>query len=172
MQFLSRIDRIITAGLKWTLVLLMAAITLAVFWGVFTRFILQDSAAWTGEFSGFCLVWITFMGSAYAVFQKTHIRFESLFDMLPHSVGLVIQTFFNILMLFFFVIILSTGFELSKGAMTAGTVSLPISKGLVYSVLPIGSVIMIIGFLSDTIHSFKTGGADRGTITKIDERSF
>ncbi len=157
MQFLSRIDRIITEGLKWTLVLLMTAITLAVAWGVFTRFVLQDSATWTGEFSGFTLVWITFLGSAYAVFEKTHIRFESLFDMLPKSIRLIIQTIFNIVMLLFFVIILITGYNLAMSAMTAETVSLPITKGVAYLILPIGSAIMMIGFLSDTINSFKRG---------------
>ncbi|GAB6154151.1 TRAP transporter small permease [Desulfosporosinus burensis] len=157
MQFLSRLDRIITAGLKWTLVLLMIAITLSVAWGVFTRFILQNSATWTGEFSGFSLVWITFLGSAYAVYEKTHIRFESLFDMLPHSIRLVIQTIFNLAMLAFFAMIVITGFNLSMGAMSAETVSLPITKGVAYLVLPVGSAIMILGFLSDTLNSFKRG---------------
>lgn len=157
MQFLSRMDRAITAGLKWTLVIFMAAITVSVFWGVFTRYILQNSATWTGEFSGFSLVWITFLGSAYAVFQKTHIRFESLFDMLPHSIGLVIQTLFNLMMLIFFALIMITGFKLSMGAMTAETVSLPISKGMAYLILPVGSAIMIIGLLSESLHSFKRG---------------
>lgn len=157
MQFLNRLDRIINAGLKWTLVILMSAITLSVFWGVFTRFMLQDSATWTGEFSGFALVWITFLGSAYAVFKKSHIRFESLFDMLPEKIRLVIQMFFNLIMLIFFVIILITGYNLSMGAMTAETVSLPITKGVAYLVLPIGSAIIIIGFISDTINSFKRG---------------
>jgi len=157
MQFLSRIDTIIIAGLKWTLVILMAAITLSVSWGVFTRFVLQDSATWTGEFSGFALVWITFAGTAYAIYKKSHIRFESLFDMLPLTVRLVIGTIFNIIMLIFFAIILITGFKLSMSAMTAETVSLPITKGVVYLILPVGSVIMIIGFVSDTLNSFKRG---------------
>ncbi|KJR48351.1 TRAP-type C4-dicarboxylate transport system, small permease component [Desulfosporosinus sp. I2] len=157
MQFLSRIDRIIKAGLKWTLVILMTAITLAVFWGVFTRFVLQNAATWTGEFSGFTLVWITFLGSAYAVYQKSHIRFESLFDMLPKAIGLVIQTIFNLAMLVFFAIIVIYGFNLSMGAMTAETVSLPITKGVAYLVLPVGSLIMILGFFSDTINLYKRG---------------
>ncbi|SHI56554.1 TRAP transporter small permease [Desulfosporosinus lacus] len=157
MQFLSRIDRIIQAGLKWTLIILMIAITLSVAWGVFTRFILQNAATWTGEFSGFSLVWITFLGSAYAVYQKTHIRFESLFDMLPKSIGLVIQTIFNLSMLAFFAIVMILGFNLSIGAMSAETVSLPITKGIAYLVLPIGSAIMVIGFFSDTVNSFKRG---------------
>ena len=157
MQFLSRLDRIITAGLKWTLVILMIAITLSVAWGVFTRFVLQDSATWTGEFSGFSLVWITFLGSAYAVYEKTHIRFESLFDMLPQSIRLVIQTIFNLVMLAFFAIIVITGFNLSMGAMSAETVSLPITKGVAYLVLPVGSAIIILGLLSDTLNSFKRG---------------
>ena len=157
MQFLSRFDRIMEAGLKWTLVLLMSAITLSVFWGVFTRFVLQNAATWTGEFSGFSLVWITFLGSAYAVYHKSHIRFESLFDMLPKSIGLVIQTIFNLAMLAFFAIIVIYGFNLSMGAMTAETVSLPITKGVAYLVLPVGSLIMMLGFFSDMFNSFKRG---------------
>lgn len=157
MQFLTRLDRIINAGLKWTLTILMAAITVSVFWGVFTRFVLQNSATWTGEFSGFALVWITFTGTAYAVYHKSHIRFESLFDMLPQPIRLVIGTIFNVIMLLFFAIILVTGYKLSMSAMTAETVSLPVTKGIVYLVLPVGSLIMMIGFLSDTLNSFKRG---------------
>lgn len=172
MQFLSRIDRIINEGLKWTLIILMTAITLAVTWGVFTRFVLQDSSTWTGEFSGFALAWITFLGSAYAVNKKTHIRFESLFDMLPRPIRLAVQTFFNLIMLIFFVIVMITGFNLSMAALTAETVSLPISKGVVYFILPFSSAIMIIGFISDTLNSFKAGGAGSGPLIKNEERSF
>lgn len=163
MQFLNRFDRIVSSGLKWSLVILMMAITFSVSWGVFTRFVLQSAATWTGEFSGFALVWITFVGTAYATYQKNHIRFESVFDALPASIRLVLQTIFNIMMVLFFAIVLSYGYHLTLDSMTTETVSLPFSKGVVYSVLPIGSIIIIIGLISESINSFIRGGVEAQT---------
>lgn len=160
MQFLTRLDRIISSGLKWSLIILMMAITFAVSWGVFTRFVLQASATWTGEFSGFALVWITFVGTAYATYRKNHIRFESLFDMMPEKIRLVLQTIFNLMMVAFFSIILSYGFNLTLDSLSTDTVSLPISKGVVYSVLPIGSVIIIIGMISESLKTLLKGGVE------------
>lgn len=68
------IYRTILNGLKWSLILLTALVTLTVCWGVITRYVLSSSAVWTGELASYGLVWITFLGTAYAIFHNTHIR--------------------------------------------------------------------------------------------------
>lgn len=149
--------RIILNGLKWSLIILIAAVTFSVSWGVFTRYVLQSAAQWTGEFSGFALVWITFLGTAYAIFQKTHIRFESLIDAFPRSLRLFIQAIFNIATLLFVVIIMVYGLQLAMNSMGDATISLPISKGFVYLVLPLSCAIMVIGLLAELTTLFRRG---------------
>jgi TRAP-type C4-dicarboxylate transport system permease small subunit len=148
-------QRVLINGMKSVLIILMALITLAVSWGVFTRYVLNSSAAWTGELAGYTLVWMTFIGSAYAIFQKTHIRFESLVDKLPRPIAMAVQTFFNLSILVFVSVATYYGAMVSLGAMHDSSSTLPFSKGIVYMVIPIGCAIMVIGLIYETVAMYK-----------------
>jgi TRAP-type C4-dicarboxylate transport system permease small subunit len=148
-------QRVLINGMKSVLIILMALITFAVSWGVFTRYVLNSSAVWTGELAGYTLVWITFIGSAYAIFQKTHIRFESLIDKLPRPIAMAVQTFFNLFILAFVSVATYYGAMVSLGAMHDSSTTLPFSKGIVYLVIPIGCAIMVIGLIYETVAMYK-----------------
>ena len=95
MQFIDKLEKSILIVLKWSLIILLTAVALSVSWGVFTRYVLNAASTWTHEFSGFGLVWMTFLGSAYALFNGKHIRFETLYDIMPRRIQLVITAIFN-----------------------------------------------------------------------------
>ena len=69
--------------------------TLAVFWGMalcvflqfFTRYVLNNSLAWTEEIAINCLVVVVFLGSVWCVRQSRHIQVDVLYHYLPHGVG-------------------------------------------------------------------------------------
>ena len=63
-------------GLLWVLGIL-------VFTQFFSRYVLNDSVAWTEEVARYLLIVITFIGSATAVRKGTHIRVEALEMALP-----------------------------------------------------------------------------------------
>jgi len=160
MQYIDKIERVIMVFLKWALVILMIAVTISVSWGVFTRYVLDAAAQWTFEFSGFTLVWITFLGSVYAIFKGNHIRFETLFDMLPRRIRLTVHTILNSSMIIFVLLLAYYGFSLAMRAMGDETVSLPLTKGYFYLILPIGGALMALAFVFDTIKAFKRGDAE------------
>ncbi|MBP1932719.1 TRAP transporter small permease [Ammoniphilus resinae] len=163
---MQRLHGLLMSGLKGTLIILMAVITFSVTWGVFTRYVLNAAASWTGELSGYCLAWITFIGSAYAIFQKTHIRFESLIEVLPRPIRLTIETIFSLAMLFFVSVLLVYGGRLALNSMGDETLSLPVTKGIIFLVLPISGAIMFIGFLVELIQLYR---GDKSSSTKIAE---
>ena len=166
MLFIEKMERAILAFLKWALIILLIAVTVSVSWGVFTRYVLNAAAQWTFEFSGFTLVWITFLGSAYALFNGKHIRFETLFDKLPRRMQLVVTTIFNSAMIIFVLYLAYYGFFLMMRSMGNETVSLPLTKGFFYSIIPIGGALMALALIFDTIKAFK--GQEK-VETKIDE---
>ncbi len=54
-----------------------------VFLQFFSRYVLNDSYAWTEEISRYLLMWITFIGAATAIRRGTHIGVEALQAFLP-----------------------------------------------------------------------------------------
>ena len=56
----------------------LVAITLIIPWGVFTRYVLNDSLAWTEEIARYGLMWIVFIGGAMVTRRNTHIAVELL----------------------------------------------------------------------------------------------
>lgn len=68
-------------------------IAFAVFWGMgvvvflqfFSRYILNDSAAWTEEIARYLLMWVTFIGAAVVMRRGTNIAVEVLMHMLPEG---------------------------------------------------------------------------------------
>lgn len=155
MEFIEKIERIIMGVLKWALIFLLIAVTISVSWGVFTRYVLNAAAQWTHEFSGFTLAWITFLGSAYAILKGNHIRFETIFEMLPRKVRLVIQTILNSAVFVFVVYLSYYGYHLAMRSMGNATVSLPLPKGFFFAIIPVGGALMAIALIIDTLKAFK-----------------
>jgi len=69
-------------------------VTLAVFWGMglavflqfFTRYVLNNSFAWTEEIAANCLVVVVFLGSVMCVRMVRHIHVDLLYRFLPGRV--------------------------------------------------------------------------------------
>lgn len=66
-------------GIFWTL----AGV---VFLQFFTRYVLNDSVAWTEEIARYLLIWITFIGAAMSFRRRTHISVEALHHFMPEKV--------------------------------------------------------------------------------------
>jgi TRAP-type C4-dicarboxylate transport system permease small subunit len=70
-------------------------VTLAIFWVMcgcvflqfFTRYVLNDSYAWTEEIAIYCLVAVVFLGSSMCVRLSRHIHVDFLYRYLPPTVG-------------------------------------------------------------------------------------
>ncbi len=56
-----------------------------VFLQFFTRYVLNDSVAWTEEIARYLLIWVTFVGAAVAMRRRVHIAVEVFQNTLPAS---------------------------------------------------------------------------------------
>ncbi|MDQ2080116.1 TRAP transporter small permease [Xanthobacteraceae bacterium Astr-EGSB] len=86
----------------WATVALFWAMTLAVFTQFFTRYVLNDSFAWTEEIATYCLVAIVFVGSAMCVRLNRHIQVDFLYRYLPAAPARVIATMVDVVRFAFF----------------------------------------------------------------------
>ena len=85
-------------------------VTLAVFWGMsfcvflqfFTRYVMNNSFAWTEEIAINCLVVVVFLGSVMCTRMTRHIHVDVLYHYLPAGVGRYLALAVNLITIAFF----------------------------------------------------------------------
>lgn len=127
----------------WAAFLLFWALGLIVFLQFFTRYVLNDSLAWTEEIARYGLIWITFIGGAIVVRKRLHIAVEVFLHVLPPGPARVllagidiVTTGFLALLAYFSVIILD---RMQIQRMTI--IDLPMS--VVYAGVAVGCFLML-----------------------------
>ena len=80
----------------------MATIVLSISWGVLTRYVLAQPAAWSFEVALIAFVWMVFFGAAAGVRLKMHAVVETLVCRLPHKVQQLVAVFNWLLLLVLF----------------------------------------------------------------------
>jgi TRAP-type C4-dicarboxylate transport system permease small subunit len=85
-------------------------LALAVFWLMafcvflqfFTRYVLNNSFAWTEEIAINCLVVVVFLGSVWCVRKSRHIQVDVLYHYLPHGAARALSTLVDLIRIGFF----------------------------------------------------------------------
>jgi len=73
-----------------------------VFLQFFTRYVLNDSLAWTEELAVYCLIPVVFIGAAMCVRRSRHIQVNILYRYLPARAARVLSTLVDIAAIVFF----------------------------------------------------------------------
>jgi len=82
-------------GFFWTM-------TTLVFLQFFTRYVMNDSFAWTEELAVYCLIPVVFIGSAMCVRRSRHIQVNILYRYLPHGPARALSTLVDVVRTLFF----------------------------------------------------------------------
>jgi TRAP-type C4-dicarboxylate transport system permease small subunit len=76
----------------WFTLAVFWLLALDVFYQFFTRYVIQDSAAWTEEIARYLLIVVTFVGASMAVRRNTHIHVEFVYRYIPSAARRVLST--------------------------------------------------------------------------------
>jgi TRAP-type C4-dicarboxylate transport system permease small subunit len=77
-------------------------LALDVFYQFFTRYALNDSAAWTEEIARYLLICMVFVGMSAAVRTGRHIHVDFLYRLIPRAAGRVFATLVDVVRIVFF----------------------------------------------------------------------
>lgn len=86
----------------WLALAIFWVMALSVFLQFFTRYVLNDSYAWTEEIATYCLIGVVFIGSAMCVRQSRHIQVDLIYRYLPHAAARVLSTAIDLIRVVFF----------------------------------------------------------------------
>ena len=86
----------------WLALAVFWLMALCVFLQFFTRYVLNNSLAWTEEIAINCLVVVVFLGSVWCVRKSRHIQVDVLYHYLPHAIARLLSTLVDLVRIAFF----------------------------------------------------------------------
>jgi TRAP-type C4-dicarboxylate transport system permease small subunit len=141
----------------WLALALFWAMALAVFVQFFTRYVLNDSFAWTEEIATNLNVALVFVGSAMCVRMSRHIQVDFLYRYLPARVARMLATAVDFMRVAFFayaaVLVWRFMGIVADEQMT--TIALP--KNLTYAFVFIGFVLMCFRSVQVAVANWRRG---------------
>ena len=152
-RLLYALDRIenAMAGLA---ALLLVGITVAVCLEVFMRYVINQPLVWVVELSEYALLYICFLGTAWALRNDNHVKVDIVLNILPHRVRRVLGVISSLLGLSISAILLiwgtlATWEKFQSGAYNPTVVEFP--SWIVLLCIPLGSFFLGTRFLRNLV---------------------
>jgi len=124
--------------------LLLVAMVLVISYAVFGRFVLNRTPAWAEESAIFCMVWLSFISSALAVRDGTHIRITIANYFLPTKITTAMQLSSYLMILVIGVLFIIAGMQLYELFLPTVLGVLRISAKWMALVIPVSGVAHIL----------------------------
>lgn len=143
---MNRLMRSVDSILKWLVIIFMGANVLNVLWQVFTRFVLDNPSTFTEELARYLLIWVSFLGAAYAYRKRIHLAVEVVTQKLTGNAYYYTQIFIQAcIFLFSLLVLVVGGWDLTAMSFEESQMSpaLQINIGYIYAVIPISGILFL-----------------------------
>lgn len=152
-----KVDLGIYAFEDWVALAIFWVMALAVFLQFFTRYVLNDSYAWTEEIATYCLIGVVFIGASMCVRLSRHIQVDLVYRYLPHVVARALSTVIDLIRIAFFgyAIKLVWVYIQIIGDESMTTINFP--KNYVYYAVLLGFVLMFARSLQVALQHLRQG---------------
>lgn len=123
-----------------------------------TRYVLNDSAAWTEEIARYMLVGVVFVGASIGVAKNNHIQVDFFYRHMPLALGRVLGVLVDVLRTLFFVaaVVMTVQMMMKIGNnATMTVVDLPMN--IVYAVCLFGFVAMLARSVQVSVRHWRRG---------------
>lgn len=143
---MERLARKLDQFIVGILVTLMAVMVVTVSWQVATRYILNSPSSYTQELATYLLIWISMLGSAYAVRLKAHLGVDVITRKLKGRSERIAHYFIYLMIITFATIVfLYGGSRLVYITLTLDQLSaaLRVPIGYVYLIIPLSGALMV-----------------------------
>jgi TRAP-type C4-dicarboxylate transport system permease small subunit len=152
-----KVDLGVYAFEDWVALAIFWVMALAVFLQFFTRYVLNDSYAWTEEIATYCLIGVVFIGSSMCVRLSRHIQVDLIYRYLPHLVARALSTAIDLIRIAFFGYAIKLVWVYIRiiGDESMTTINLP--KDYVYYAVLAGFVLMFLRSVQVAIQHLRQG---------------
>lgn len=142
--------------LTYVISILLISMTGLVLWQVFTRYVMNNPSTFTEELVIIILVWISFLGAAYAFGSRQHMALIFLKDKVKGIKKVILCVAIDaIIMLFAVIILIIGGKQITMGVMAIRTPILNISKAYIYSSMIVSGVLIAFYQIVNIFEDFR-----------------
>ena len=141
----------------WFTFVVFWLLALDVFYQFFTRYVLQDSAAWTEEIARYLLIVIVFVGASMGVRRNTHIHVEFLYRYLPARAGRALATAVDVVRAAFFAYCTYLCFLLIPKMNVLKMTVIDVPMSVIYSFVAAGFALTTFRAVQVTIRHWRQG---------------
>lgn len=124
----------------------LVVVIAATCWGVLTRYITEQPAAWTGEVAGIAFAWLVFVGAAAGVKYGAHMSIDMLVVQLPGALRRAVVAVADTTVLAFLLTVLVLSVQFSIDAWGDPTSVLRLPRSVTYSSVVVGSFCMLLRY--------------------------
>lgn len=110
-NILKRIDWILDIGVGWLCNAVLLAMTLIVLYSVVLRYIFEDPPFWSDVLTTLGNVALVLLGLSVAIRRRDHIAMQALYEKISPKFALILDGFWNVLVLIFAAIFTVFGAE-------------------------------------------------------------
>jgi TRAP-type C4-dicarboxylate transport system permease small subunit len=140
-------------------------VAFAFFWGLaivvflqfFTRYVLNDSLAWTEEIARYLLICVTFIGAGMAARKNTHIHVEFFYVYLGHRGAFVLSTAVDIIRILFFGYATWLGWKVASIMQFQRMVVIDWPMSIVFGIGAIGFALLTLRSIQVALLHWRTG---------------
>jgi TRAP-type C4-dicarboxylate transport system permease small subunit len=141
----------------WAALVFFWLLGLCVFYQFFTRYALNDSAAWTEEIARYLLIGTVFMGIASATRRTRHIHVDFMYRLMPAKMGRALSTLIDLLRIGFFAIAVGLTIQMMTRMTSLQMTIIDLPMNIVYAVCAIGFAAAAIRSVQVAIENWKRG---------------
>jgi TRAP-type C4-dicarboxylate transport system permease small subunit len=141
----------------WASLVFFWLLGLNVFYQFFTRYVLNDSAAWTEEIARYLLICTVFMGVAAAVRRTRHIHVDFLYRLIPPKAGRVLSTLVDIGRIVFFVTAVGLTLQMMMRMEHLKMTIIDLPMNIVYGICAVGFAAAAIRSVQVLIENWRRG---------------
>ena len=129
---------------EWVCLVLMAALSVDLMLGVFSRYVLASTFTWYDEIARACFIWVVFLGAAVGVKRGAHFRLHLVVDRFPPRAQRAAGVFGRLVVVAFSIALIQQGWHFVELGRAQQTPVLGMSKAWIYSAMPVGGALMVL----------------------------
>ena len=125
----------------------VAALAVVTLFQVISRHFFTNPISWTEEFINYGIAWITYIGACICLREGKMLGIEAIKNLFPDRIKTIISFISYFLMFIFLVFMVYMSIVVTMGATGTTTITLGVNMGIVYSVIPIGCILMLLAII-------------------------